>query len=201
LVALAPSRDAELDAAGVVLEIDDLDAPPGQFDRQHHAGRDLQYPDTPFPSFWQAPKAITPSIHEPSYHGPTHPRADGVCLLGQHGLPGLNPVWGHTIAKIQPATGSLGALFLSCVDTEYYLHGWPLATGILLDARRPGQVIGPLPGARPVPGAPSVVDFASASLSARRVGNAWIVVRGGSGSRQRLKVLEALRISRFDLRR
>jgi hypothetical protein len=45
------------------------------------------------------------------------------------------------------------------------------------------------------------VDFASASLSARRVGNAWIVVRGGSGSRQRLRVLEALRISRFDLRR
>jgi hypothetical protein len=80
------------------------------------------------------------------------------------------------------------------------LHGWPLATGVLLDARRPGRVLGALPGAAPVPGAPGIVDFAAASLSARRVGNAWLVVRGGSGTRQRLRVLEALRISRLDLR-
>ena len=161
----------------------------------------FDYPDTPFPSFWQAPRAITPQIHEPPYHGPTHPRADGICRLSQHGLPGLAPAWGHTIARIQPVRGSLGELFLSCVDTEYYLHGWPLATGVLLDARRPGQALSPLPGASPVPGVPGAVDFPSASLSARRVGDAWIVVRGGSGNRQRLRVLEALRISRLDLRR
>jgi hypothetical protein len=160
----------------------------------------FSYPDTPFPSFWQAPKAITPNITEPPYHGPTHPRASGVCQLGQHGLSGLTPVWGHTIARIQPTKDSLGELFLSCVDTEYYLHGWPLAAGVLLDARRPGQVLGALPGARAVPGVPGVVDFATASLSARRAGNAWLVVRGGSGSRQRLRVLEALRLSRLDLR-
>ncbi len=58
-----------------------------------------------------------------------------------------------------------------------------------------------MPGASPVPGVPGVVDFPSASLSARRDGDAWVVVRGGSGSRQRLRVLEALRISRLDLRR
>jgi hypothetical protein len=138
----------------------------------HVLAATFNYPDTPFPSFWQAPKAITPNIHEPPYHGPTRPRSDGVCLLGQHGLPGLIPVWGHTITRIQPAAGPLGELFLSCVDTEYYLHGWPLATGVLLDARRPGQVLGPLPGARPVPGVPGAVDFPSASLSARRIGNA-----------------------------
>jgi hypothetical protein len=160
----------------------------------------FSYPDTPFPSFWQTPQAITPKIHEPPYHGPTHPRSDGICRLSQHGLPGLTPAWGHTIARIQPVKGSLGELFLSCVDTEYYLHGWPLATGVLLDARDPGQVLDPLPGAHSVPGVPGAVDFPSASLSARRVGDAWIVARGGSGSRQRLRVLEALRISRLDLR-
>lgn len=161
----------------------------------------FSYPDTPFPSFWQTPQAITPHIQEAPYHGPTQPRADGICQLSEHGLPGLTPAWGHTIARIQPVNGSLGELFLSCVDAEYYLHGWPLATGVLLDAHRPGRVLDPLPGATPVSGAPEVVDFPSAALSARRIGNAWLVVRGGSGSRQRLQVLEALRISRLDLRR
>lgn len=161
----------------------------------------FDYPDPPFQFFWQAPKAITPEIHDPPYHGRTRPRADAICLLGQHGLPGLTPVWGNTILRIKPAENSLGELFVSCVDTEYYLHGWPLGTGVLLDARRPGQVLGALPGARPVPGVPGAVDFANARLSARRIGEAWLVVSGGSGSRQRLRVLEALRISRLDLRR
>ena len=45
-----------------------------------------------FPStaFWQAPSAVTPTIHEPPYHGPTHP-GPGACELGQSGLPGLTP--------------------------------------------------------------------------------------------------------------
>jgi len=161
----------------------------------------FSYPDPPFEFFWQAPKAITPNITEPPYHGRTHPRADGICQLGQHGLPGLTPVWGDTILRIKPAAGSLGELFVSCVDAEYYLHGWPLATGVLVDARHPGQVLGALPGAHAVPDVPDVVDFPGAQLSARRIGKAWLVVKGGSGSRQRLRVLEALRINRLDLRR
>ena len=161
----------------------------------------FNYPDPPFQFFWQSPKAITPNIEGPPYHGPTHPRADGICQLGQHGLPALTPVWGHTILRIKPAANSLGELFVSCVDAEYYLHGWPLATGVLLDARRPGHMLGALPGAHPVPGLPGVVDFPGAHLSARRIGNAWLVVRGGSGTAQRLRVLAALRISRLDLRR
>ena len=161
----------------------------------------FSYPDPAFAFFWQAPKAMTPNNEAPPYHGPTRPRADGICQLGQHGLPGLTPVWGHTILRIKPAANSVGALFLSCIDTEYYLHGWPLATGVLLDARRPGQTLGALPGTQPVSAVPGAVDFPSAQMSARRVGNAWLVVRGGSGSRQRLRVLEALRISRLDLRR
>jgi hypothetical protein len=161
----------------------------------------FNYPDPPFQFFWQAPKAVTPNNEQPPYHGPTRPRADAICRLGQHGLPDLTPVWGHTLLRIKPVPNSVGALFVSCVDTEYYLNGWPLATGLLLDARRPGQVLGGLPGTHPVPGVPGAVDFPSANLSARRIGNAWLVVRGGSGTRQRLRVLQALRISRLDLRR
>jgi hypothetical protein len=155
-------------------------------------------PSTPFAYFWQAPSAVTPNNQQAPYHGPTHP-LPGVCELRQHGLPALRAEWGHAIHEISPATGSVGQLFLSCVDTEYYLQGWPLMVGVLLDARHPGQLLGAIPGAIPVPGRPDTVDFNGGSLTAHRFRNAWLVVRGGSGLSQRLQVLGALRISRLDL--
>jgi hypothetical protein len=150
----------------------------------------------PFPFFWQAPSAVTPNNHQPRYHGRTRPRP-GVCQVRQNGLPALRPEWGHTIRTIAPAADSVGELFLSCLDTEYYLHGWPLELGVLLDARRPGRALGWIPGATPVGGDPDTVNFAAAHLSARRQGEAWLVVEGGSGATQRLRVLRALTISRL----
>jgi hypothetical protein len=150
-------------------------------------------------SFWQAPSAVTPRIHEPPYHGPTQARA-GVCGLTQHGLPGLTAEWGSTIKRLPVVKGYLGELFTSCVSTEYYLRGWPITASVLLDAGHPGVKLGVIPGAAAVPGHPGVVDFAGASLSAKRVGNAWLVVHGGSGTTQRLTVLNALKIDRLDLR-
>jgi hypothetical protein len=132
------------------------------------------------PSFWQAPNAVTPRIHESAYHGSTHPRP-GVCELAQHGLPGLVGEWGGTLSTISPAQDALGEVFLSCINTEYYLHGWPLDMAVLLDGRRPGQVLGPIPGAQPVLGHPNIVNLATGSLTAKRAGNAWLVAEGGSG--------------------
>lgn len=142
-------------------------------------------------SFWQAPSAVTPNIHEPRYRGRTRPRP-GICELTQHGLPGLTPEWGLTIKSLTTVKNYVGELFVSCVSTEYYLHGWPMVAAVLLDADRPGDALGPIPGAHPVPGHPDVVDFAGASLSARRIGDAWLVVQGGSGTTQRMSVLQAL---------
>lgn len=155
-----------------------------------------------FPStaFWQAPSAVTPTIHEPPYHGPTHP-GPGACELGQSGLPGLTPEWGHTLARITPITGAQGELLLSCIDTHYYLHGWPLTAAVLVNAQHPGAPPGPLPGATPVAGATGIVDSPDAGLSGRWVGNAWLVVSGGSGTAQRLRVLTALRITQLKLTR
>jgi hypothetical protein len=155
-------------------------------------------PYTPNESFWQAPSAVTSSIHEPAYHGRTRPRA-GACELTGQGLPALTPEWGHTITSISPINDSVGELFLSCINTEYYLHLTPLSVGVLLDARHPGQALDPIPGARPVPGSHDLVDYTAAHLSAKRVGNAWLVVEGGSSQSQRLKVLQALRVSRLNL--
>jgi hypothetical protein len=181
-------------------------------------------PDGPPPLTWMAPDALshwwplgefTVPYQGPGYHAPTRPRP-GVCELTQHGLPALHAQFGHTIAWIAPVPGALGEVFLSCVDTEYWMGGWPLQAGVLLDGHRPGQVLGPIPGARPVPGQPDMVnlplgrvplnydtpisaDSPQLSLTAKRVGNAWLVVQGGYGLAQRVQVLNALRITKLDL--
>jgi hypothetical protein len=156
-------------------------------------------PDGSFPSFWQAPSAVTRNNHQAPYHGPSHP-LPGVCELAQHGLRGLTPEWGHVIRKISPASDSEGTLFLACIDTHYYFRGWPLVAAILLDGRHPGRVLGSIPGAQAVPAYPDTVNVAAAGLTARRIGKAWLVVEGGSGMTQRLEVLRALSIRKLDLR-
>jgi len=181
-------------------------------------------PNGPPPLTWMAPDAVshwwplgefTVPYQGPGYHAPTRPRP-GVCELAQHGLPALHVQFGHTIAWIAPVPDALGEVFLSCVDTEYWMDGWPLQAAVLLDGHRPGQVLGPIPGARPIPGQPDMVnlplgrvslnydtpisaDSPQFSLTAKRVGNAWLVVQGGSGLAQRVHVLNALRITKLDL--
>lgn len=154
--------------------------------------------------FWQAPSAVTPNIHEPPYHGPTHP-LPGACELRQHGLPGLVPEFGHVIRRIKPVVDGEGEVFLSCIDTEYYFQGWPLDAAVLLDAAQPGQLLGPIPGARPVTGHPGVVNLAAGqfpgSITAKQIGRAWLVAEGGASLRQRLRVLEAIEIARLALPR
>lgn len=154
--------------------------------------------------YWQAPSAVTPNIHEPRYHGPTHPLS-GACELAQHGMPGLVPEFGHAIRRITRVSDSEGEVFLSCIDTEYYLHGWPLEVAVLLDAAQPGQVLGPIPGARPVVGHPGTINVAAGqfpgSLTAKQISQAWLVVQGGASLAQRLRVLKALEIAKLALPR
>ncbi len=149
-------------------------------------------------AFWQAP-AATPKSPGSGHNGGHTVPGPAACELGQSGLPGLTPVWGHTVARVSPVTAAQGELLLSCVDTHYDLHGWPLTAAVLVNAQHPGATPGPLPGATPVPHAAGMVDVPGARLSGRRVGSAWLVVSGGSGTAQRLRVLAALRISHLDL--
>jgi hypothetical protein len=109
------------------------------------------------------------------------------------------------IRRITDVTNSEGEVFLSCIDTEYYLHGWPLEVAVLLDAAQPGKVLGAIPGAQPVLGHPGVVNLAAGqfpgSLTAKQIGEAWLVVQGGASLRQRLRVLRALEIVKLALHR
>jgi hypothetical protein len=168
------------------------------------AGREIAY--TPPHPEKTAERVEAWQIARPGERHPgasaTHP-LPGACEIARHGLPALRPQWGHVLAAIQPLTDAEGELFRSCVDTEYFLRGWPLDAAVLLDARQPGRTLGPIPDANPVPGHPAVVNVALGAgpggLTAQRIGNAWLVVAGGASLAQRLEVLGALRIAKLAL--
>jgi hypothetical protein len=123
----------------------------------------------------------------------------GACQLRARGLSALTPEWGHVAGAILPYPGRvIGRAFFSCVDTEYYLHGWPLDTAILLDAAHPGAPPAAIPGLRAMATESGYFDGPGdfhGDLTATRVGNAWLVVAGGSGPSQRVEVLRHLSIS------
>ncbi|MDQ6842456.1 MAG: hypothetical protein M3025_08555 [Actinomycetota bacterium] len=85
------------------------------------------------------------------------------------------------------------------MSTEYYLHRWPITAAVLLNAQHPELPVGPIPGLVPVAGAPGVYTSQDAgawgALTARRVGDAWLVLSGGRDLAQRIAVLQALRVS------
>jgi hypothetical protein len=105
---------------------------------------------------------------------------------------------------------ALGEVFLSCVDAAHYLDGWPFDVAVLVDGRQQGQGLGPIFGGRPGRGQPGVVSLATGQfpsslftrnfdVTGKRVGNAWLVVQGGSALAQRVQVLNVLRNSKLDL--
>jgi hypothetical protein len=111
---------------------------------------------------------------------------------------GLSPQWGHVATHLRSFNDIVGRAFESCADTEFYLHNWPLKVAILLDAGHPGRPPAPIPNMTPVAGtpdtfaAPGLVWHRSDDMTAKRLSNAWLVVAGGSGPAQRLKVLRHL---------
>jgi hypothetical protein len=122
--------------------------------------------------------------------------ANGPCRLQAHGFRGLTPQWGHVASRILPyGEPIIGRAFFSCVDTEYYLHHWPLDAAILLDAQHPGRLPAPLPEMTRAPGSAGIFNTPGGwdgAITARRSRDAWIVVAGGSGITQRLELLRHL---------
>lgn len=126
---------------------------------------------------------------------PTRP-ASGPCQITAHGLPALEGEWGHVASSLRPYPEQIiGRAFFSCVDTEYYLHKWPLETSILLDAQHPGRRPAAIPEMKPIKGAPGLFwapgDW-HGEITATCKGNAWLVIAGGSGLHQREEVLRHL---------
>jgi hypothetical protein len=138
-------------------------------------------------------------------HGISDHPLPGACELTQRGLPALTAEFGRTVERISPPANIEGQAFTSCINTFYSLHGRLLQAAVLLDAHEPGGTLTAIPGAQPVPGHPGIVNVPLHALpdaiTARREGNAWIVVQSNlpspHGIRQRLQVLQALHISRL----
>ncbi|HSZ69802.1 MAG TPA: hypothetical protein VK756_05520 [Solirubrobacteraceae bacterium] len=129
----------------------------------------------------------------------------GRCPLTARRGSGVSVREGTIVTAIAPDPGIIGHAFLSCVGLGFRLRGTWLEAAVLLDAKHPGAPPAALPDMRPVPGAPGFLDRSGPSVSenedltARRVGNAWLVVQGEASVSQRVQALRALRVGAIDV--
>jgi hypothetical protein len=131
------------------------------------------------------------SVH--SWRYPNRPPR-GSCQLRAGGLPGLSARSGEVMSAVRLFPGPLvGHAFLPCVATVYDLGHMPLRAMVVLDAAHPRARVAALPDWKPVRGAPGF--FAEGGLTAKRSGNAWLVVAQGSGLTQRMSLLRHLTLT------
>ncbi len=137
------------------------------------------------------------------WNPPTAP-LPGPCPLRVSGLPGVTAEWGQVATAIRPYPAPIvGRGFLSCVDTEYYLAGRGMRASVLLDAAGPGRVApAAIPGLRPIPQVRGLYNSTSGygldgPMTAKREGNAWIVVAGGGRDAEeaRIRLLRHLTVT------
>jgi hypothetical protein len=125
-----------------------------------------------------------------SWHYPSR-APQGSCRLHVSGLPGLATRGGEVASAIRPFPGQLvGHAFLPCISTTYFLKGLPVKAMIVLDAANPRVRTAALPDFKPVPRAAGF--FFEGGLTARRSGNAWLIVGQGDGLSERMRVLRHL---------
>ena len=129
---------------------------------------------------------------------------NGPCQLHVSGLEGITAEWGQVATAIRPYPQQIiGRGFLSCIDTEYYVPGRGMRAAVLLDAANPGSAApAAIPGLIPIPQAPGLYNDSGAYISggpmtAKREGNAWIVVAGGGRNAEeaRIRLLRHLSVT------
>jgi hypothetical protein len=129
---------------------------------------------------------------------------DGPCRLHVAGLTGVTAEWGQVATAIRPYPAQIvGRGFLSCIDTEYYVPGRGMRAAVLLDAAKPGRVApAALPGLVPISQAPGLYNGAGdytmqGPMTARREGDAWLVVAGGGRNAEeaRIRLLRHLTVT------
>jgi len=125
----------------------------------------------------------------------------GLCELHASALSGLLEKWGGVVTAIRSTPGQIvGDGFVPCLDTGYMLNGRAIQAAILLDASKPSHRLpGPIPGLLPIPRDPGFYNTAPSlgylnPMTAKRQGNAWIVLAGGGRNAEgaRLALLHRL---------
>jgi hypothetical protein len=129
--------------------------------------------------YWQQPEAPP--------HGP--------CELHASALSGLLDKWGGVVTAIRSTPGQVaGDGFLPCLDAGYMLNGHAIQAAVLLDASQPAHKLpGPIPGLLPIPQEPSFYNTAPSlgylnPMTAKRQGNAWIVLAGGGRNAEEARI-------------
>jgi hypothetical protein len=136
------------------------------------------------------------------WNPPSTPLA-GPCQLRVSGLARAIPEWGQIATAIRPYPAQIvGRGFLSCVDTEYFIPGYGMRAAVLLDAANPLRARpAAIPGLTPIRQAPGFYNGAGdvqlGPMTARREGNAWIVVAGGGphAEEARIRLLRHLNVT------
>lgn len=130
------------------------------------------------------------------------------CSIRVLPLPGLTAVRETVLRDTPPTriqTGERG--YLSCASVELTYDHQPVIAALLLDAEHPGRRPTPLPDTHPLAGSPGTfvgpgaeeVGFMrfgfdeTAVLTARRHGDAWLVLQGPKSRQQREAILRVLR--------
>ncbi len=130
---------------------------------------------------------------------------EGPCRLHVAGLGGITAQWGQVATAIRPYPSKIiGRGFLSCIDTEYYAPGRGMRAAVLLDAANPARIApAAIPGLIAIPQAPGLYNGAGGlashgPITAKREGNAWIVVAGGGRNAEeaRIRLLRHLTAAR-----
>jgi hypothetical protein len=141
--------------------------------------------------------------------------ARGACSLtlrpGNHAYSGS----GSVVTSIAAAPTIAGRAFLPCINTDLYTPGSSgpfagyLEAAVLLDAAHPGTRPAELPDMHPIGGHPGILDRPGINLpssellgpgiSAKRVGNAWLVIAGGANTAQRIAALNELNVGPIQL--
>lgn len=139
---------------------------------------------------------LGPHLQARWWQRPERP-ASGACSIESEGLTGLSAQWGHVVRRLKSFPGIFDHGFITCVDTEYYLHNWPLTARLLLDASHVGAEPVAIPGMYPLRGRAGIFEGPgpSGEMVARRIHGAWLVVGGGNGLQQRVEVVGHLNAS------
>jgi hypothetical protein len=119
----------------------------------------------------------------------------GLCELHASALSGLLDKWGGVVTAIRSTPGQIvGDGFVPCLDTGYMLNGHALQAAILLDASKPAHKLpGPIPGLLGITQDPGFYNTAPSlgyvnPMTAKRQGNAWIVVAGGGRNAEEARI-------------
>jgi hypothetical protein len=118
----------------------------------------------------------------------------GHCVIRARLGSGVRAVEGATATSFTLSSSVIGEPLLACASVKYELHGSFLVASVLIDARSPQVVPGPLPVMSAVPGyADTYSALGSAgTMAARRTDGSWVVVSGGQSLKERLDLLTRL---------